>query len=263
MKKYLLIPLILLCVFTITIGQTNATDFTATDCNGQNHNLFTDLNNGKIVVLVWVMPCSGCISDALSAHDAVQYFSATYPGKVLYYLIDDVGNTNCATLSSWAGINGIGAKTTSFSNVGTPISENDYGGSGMPHVVVIGGTDHKVFLNIKNGANNEKAIQSAITQALNVTATNEMTNELNEVSIYPTIAKDMLTVNYSLLNASIVTYNIIDQQGKILMTNSIPKQAHGKYTMTIDVSNLLNNGLYFFQLRTTGINRLIKFTVIH
>src|SRR5438067_299698 len=63
MKKILLFVSFLL-INGITFGQTTATDFTATDCNSASQSLFTELNAGKIVVLIWVMPCSVCISDA-------------------------------------------------------------------------------------------------------------------------------------------------------------------------------------------------------
>lgn len=124
MKKSIVTLALLVSGSLATSAQTTATDFTATDCSGNVHTLFSDLNSGKIVVMVWVMPCGSCISDAKAAYDAVQTFATSHPGKVLYYLADDFGDSNCATLTSWANSYGIGAANRAiFSNSGNTIDE--------------------------------------------------------------------------------------------------------------------------------------------
>ena len=61
MKKTLLTAISGL--FTILgFAQTTATDFTANDCGGTSHTLFTELNAGNVIVITWVMPCSSCIT---------------------------------------------------------------------------------------------------------------------------------------------------------------------------------------------------------
>ena len=54
MKGTLLILTTILASFG-AFSQT-ATDFTCNDCAGSSHNLFSELDGGKVVVLVWVMP---------------------------------------------------------------------------------------------------------------------------------------------------------------------------------------------------------------
>src|SRR4051812_39968068 len=103
MKKALLAVSIFLLNGIMAYSQTTATDFTAADCSAVNHSLFTELNAGKVVVLVWVMPCGACVSDAKAGYDAAQSFAISNPGKVLYWMSDDAGNTACSSLSSWAG----------------------------------------------------------------------------------------------------------------------------------------------------------------
>src|SRR5262245_29254661 len=133
-----------------------ATDFTATDCNSVSHNLFTELAAGKVVVITWVMPCGACIGSASTAATTVQ--SMGNP-NVVFYLVDDAGNTSCTTLNSWASTNSI-TYTASFSNTGNLIKMTDYGTSGMPKTVVIG-PSHYVSYNV-NGTISQGALTTAI-----------------------------------------------------------------------------------------------------
>lgn len=56
MKKLLLAFSQLLLSGFMAFGQTTATDFTVNDCGGTSHNLFTELDAGKVIVLCWPMP---------------------------------------------------------------------------------------------------------------------------------------------------------------------------------------------------------------
>ena len=102
MKKTLLT--VLLAAFAKFTFATFATDFTATDCASTSHNLFTELAAGKVVVITWVMPCGACITGASNASNAV---IAVGNPNVVFYLVDDAGNTNCSSLNSWASTNSI------------------------------------------------------------------------------------------------------------------------------------------------------------
>jgi len=55
MKRSFLLSLIILFVLT-TFSQTIATDFLAEDCDGNMVHLFSELDEGKVVVIAWVMP---------------------------------------------------------------------------------------------------------------------------------------------------------------------------------------------------------------
>ena len=113
MKKILsTLSMALMLCSTISNAQT-AADFTALDCNGVSHNLYTDLGAGKVIVVTWVMPCGSCIGGAASAYNAVQSFATSNPGKVFNYLVDDAGSS-CSSLASWAMANGIDALLNHF-----------------------------------------------------------------------------------------------------------------------------------------------------
>ena len=119
---------------TIAFAQT-ATDFTANDCDGTSHNLFTELNSGKVIVICWVMPCSACKGPALTTQNVVNSYLTSHPHTVYMYMCDDYANTTCTSLDSWRNNNGI-TSATLFSDAA--INMADYGGNGMPKIVVIG-----------------------------------------------------------------------------------------------------------------------------
>lgn len=80
MKKIIFtLTIALMFVATISKAQTTASDFTATDCSSMSHNLYTELNAGKVVVISWVMPCSACVGGATAASNAVQSFATSHP----------------------------------------------------------------------------------------------------------------------------------------------------------------------------------------
>ena len=262
MKKILLSALTLLLPGIIAFSQTTATDFTATDCSSVSHTLFTELNAGKVVVLVWVMPCGSCISDAKAGYDAAQSFATSNPGKVLYWLSDDVGNTTCPTLSAWANTNSIGpANLIVFGNANDTINEAGYGGTGMPHVVVIGGTNHHIFYNQKNGSNDGTAITNAITQALATVGVSRVANSNNELKLFPNPAKNKITINYFLEQAAAVSVEIYNVIG-VKVKATIPlKQFPGQNSIVVNFENKLPNGIYMLRLNTESASQTIKFTI--
>lgn len=247
----------------LAIGQTTATDFTATDCSSGSHTLFTELNSGKIVVLVWVMPCGMCIGDAKAAYDAVQSFATSNPGKVIYWLSDDAGNNTCSSISSWASTNSIGTTGSSyFGNAGNTIDEANYGGSGMPHVVVIGGSSHHIYYNVKNGSGSGSAITSAISTALAATTgVGNVTNSVSVLSLFPNPAKDKISVNYGLDNATPVNVEVYDVVGKSVKTMSFGEQAFGQHSFDLNFDNKLSNGVYFLKLNIGNASQTVKFTI--
>jgi hypothetical protein len=263
MKKLLLSISVLLLTVIMAVGQTIATDFTATDCSSGSHTLFTELNSGKIVVLVWVMPCSMCIADAKAAYDAVQSFAISNPGKVIYWLSDDIGDNNCTVLSNWASTNGIGTTGSAyFNNNGKAIDEANYGGSGMPHVVVLGGTNHQIFYNQRNGSGDGAAITSAITTAINVTTgISSIGNSVKELTLSPNPAKDKISVAYNLDNANLVNAEVYNIIGKNVKTVSLGRQASGQHFFNVNFDNKLPNGVYFLKLNTGNTSQIVKFIV--
>ena len=226
MKKFLY-TIAVLCSLSNAQAQT-ATDFTATDCSSASHTLFTELNAGKIVVLTWVMPCAMCVNGGKAAQNAVQSFDATNPGKVVYWLIDDLGDTPCGSLSSWTSTNGI-TKPTLFGNAGNAIDENKFGGTGMPHVVVIA-PNKTILYNKKDGAtNDETGIKAAISQALTLSVAQI---DAAKISISPNPAMTQVRISY---DKAISAVKVLTTLGQTVAEFSYTEK---KLNPSIDMSSL-------------------------
>jgi hypothetical protein len=259
MKGLFLAFTLLILGISPAFSQSDAVNFNANDCGGTSHSLFAELVSGKVVVLVWVMPCASCINDARGAYDAAESFSTTNPGKVVYYMADDIGNTSCGTLSGWANTNGIKPNVTFFGNSGTAINENDYGGPGMPHVVVIG-PDKKIYFNVRNGSDDYNAIKDAISQALTSTGFQESAAPIKKLGLYPNPAAESLVVKYELTAFAETQYTILNSLGEIITTGQPGNLQAGKQEIHLDVSTL-KNGVYCLKLRAGNSEQVVRFVV--
>lgn len=254
MKKQLLSLLFAMFVGIAAFSQT-VPDFTATDCSGNSHNLYTELNAGKVIVLVWVMPCGACTGPALTAYNIVQSYANP---NVVYYLIDDAANTSCTSLSSWASGASVGSNRTTFST--SAIVESQYGGVGMPHVAVVGTSNHTYFFNALNSAaGNSTGIQNAINAAL-ATGINETGNNAFQLSVLPSPTAQTVKVTYSLKETTNVTLDIINEVGQSVIKKEQGKQAAGNYSSDIDL-NKSAAGVYFMRFTAGNHTQTVKFTI--
>ena len=255
MKKTLTIFLFLF-VSSICFGQTNSTNFNCKDCVDNNHDLFTELNAGKVIVLVWVMPCGACISPSRTAYDAVQSYASSNPGRVVFYLVDDLANTSCNTMIAWGNANAMSG-AVKFSNAA--INPTDYGEVGMPKIIVLGGVNHTVFYNEDNG-NNLAGIVPAIDLALAATSISENADTSLLLNVLINSEGNNTTIVYELKKEDAVKIEIIDITGKNIKTFNYTIQATGKHTILIDSGNF-NNGLYFLRVSSGEASKIIKFVI--
>jgi hypothetical protein len=255
MKNPILVSVLLLLASQL-FAQTTATDFTVSDCNGDSHTLFTELDSGKVVVICWVMPCGGCVSAALTAYNVAQSYESTNPGKVLFYLVDDYGNTSCTSVSSW-GTSNIGENITATFADAT-IDMADYGSAGMPKTVVIGGPSHTVYYNNNNSVSTS-SMQTAIESGLAETSAGIQNNysTSNLFTIYPNPTANSFFISYSLKTESemnIELYNLLGEKIDLIFSN---KQVAGNYKFEINTSNL-TKGTYLIKVNT----EILKFQVV-
>jgi hypothetical protein len=256
MKK-LILSLSILAAVTSANAQTYATNWTATDCNSTSHTLFNTLDSGKIIVFIWVMPCGSCINGAKAAYNAVQSFATSNPGKVRMYMADDLGDATCSYLQSWVTSNTIGSLSnmTIFSNAGNVIDENDFGGTGMPHTIVMGGTDHKIYYNKKNSATNDQpGITAAINSALATVGVSEVT-ESADFTVLPNPATDVVTID-GMKNISRI--EVVSVSGQAVRSEKI---GTGKTTVQVSLSGLAA-GIYLIKATdfhgNTSIQKIVK-----
>jgi hypothetical protein len=236
MKLWNVFTLALAIGLSSTAKAQFATDFTAADCAGTSHNLFAELNAGKVVVLTWVMPCASCVGPAQTASNTVRNLNNP---QVVFYMSDDYANTSCTTLASWAQSNSI-QPTATFSSA--QIRMTDYGSTGMPKTVVLGGAAHRVFLNVNNSLN-ASALTTAINQALQSNSTADLVEKA--FYTYPNPAQNeikLVMVDPSLNQEEILIYSTAGQLiKKVKASNAFTN------IPSINVSEL-QNGLYIIQI---------------
>lgn len=256
MKKTILLFTFLIAGLQISKAQT-AVNFNCNDCAGTNHDLFTDLNAGKVVVISFVMPCSSCIGPTLSAYNEVQNYATSNPGKVLFYIIDDNGNTSCSSLTTWCNTNGLGS-ATKISN--TSVTEAPYGTGGMPKIVVLGGTNHDVFFT-ENGSLNVTNFNAAIQNALTAVSVRENSFENFQLSLFPNPAKDKRTfISYNLKSTETIALDIYNTAGALVKKVIYEQQTAGKHEQALDLSGL-SNGTYFIKLHVGNKTDVLKFVI--
>ncbi len=158
-----ILSLLILAFFSVSVFPQTAVNFSCNDCSGNLHDLYSELDQENVIVICWVMPCSGCIDPSYTTYTEVQGFEATYPGRVHMYICDDEGTLSCPILVDWC-LNNNMLKTTRFSD--SLIRMTDYGPSGMPKIVVLGGgTSHHVYY-VANDSVDNVALHDSIVSAL-------------------------------------------------------------------------------------------------
>ncbi len=258
MKKTTLFLTILL--FSVYSFAQIATNFNCNDCDGNNVDLFSKLDSGKVVVICWVMPCSTCIPASKTSYNVVQSFQATYPGRVLFYLVDDYANTSCASLNSWAVSNNIPASAFSLRFSNALIDMTHYGSTGMPKIIVVAGTNHKVLYNA-NGSVVGSELQAAIYEGLNANAIEELIFTDGILNVFPNPVIDELNLSFKLTLKSEISIEIFDLAGKRLYFSSEEFKA-GENQKSINTS-CFANGNYFLKLNKKDYSKTIKFKILH
>ena len=255
MKQLLLSISLLLLNGVMAMGQT-ATDFTANDCSGTAHHLFAELDAGKIIVVAFVEPCGTCVGPSQNAMYTVQNYATSYPGKVLFYLSDDVANTPCSTLNGWAATNSINANSV-FSD--PAFVETPYGTIAMPKIVAFAGAGHQVIFSQDNGLNITN-LQNAINSAL-ATGVPNVNNNGFQLSVFPNPALDNISVSYNLNQSASISFEVYNLVGEKVKTITATKQAAGHHNLNINFSGKLSSGDYLLRLNADGTSEILKFSV--
>jgi hypothetical protein len=232
-----------------------ATDFTANDCNGTSHNLFTELNAGKVIVLCWVMPCGACTGPALTTYNVVQSYQGSNPNKVYMYTCDDYANTNCTALNSWATGAGVAQQTWSLRFSNAVIDMANYGSAGMPKIVVIG-PNHTVFYNVNNTVNSAN-LQNAINAALSTTGNIEHNNTASFLNILPNPAGSTAEIKFNLIKSSDIALELYNLEGKMVQQIFSGKLNAGENKIPVNLEKL-TDGMYLVKFSDGGKNQFIN-----
>jgi len=263
MKHFLSLSALIVLSLGTVFSQTHATDFTADDCDGNTHNLFSELDNGDVIVIAWVMPCFSCISGPLSAYFTAEAFEITHPGRVKFYVADDYGNTSCSSLQDWCNNNGM-TDVPVFSD--SSVDMSDYGTSGMPKVIVVGCTSHEIFFNSNFGVVGIKdAIEVALDSDCNADAVIELDEEncienLN-AELYPIPTASSFTLVYEVENADPLELVIRGLDGREVYKSTLHHNSTGPQEKHFNDLNL-SLGTYLVTLSNSSTRTVLDLVIL-
>lgn len=249
------LTIILMVIVTLVNGQSVAMDFNQEECNGPSHHLYDELDEGKAIILEFVMlNCAPCIVGTKALDKIMSSYDETHPDRVELYSFGFLDSYTCEQMMAWINNNNF----THPVFTGGEQQVNYYGGMGMPTIVVIGRGDHKVFFKSAGyTAELDDEIRTAIDSALmyNPTGVEEKFGS-DQFSAFPTMFTDNFHIDTDNVpvGSEAVLYNIV---GKRIKTYTVP--ATGRITVS---GAELTKGLYFIRLQsvgaTSGSIRLIK-----
>ncbi|MBK7553729.1 MAG: T9SS type A sorting domain-containing protein [Flavobacteriales bacterium] len=231
MKKLFSVILASACLASAT-AQTTALDFTANDCDGVSHNLFTELEAGDVVIIELVMMgCQPCVTAGNSLKNNVLP-NVSDPSRVKLYSIGFTNGITCTQMNDWKNTNGF----THTVFAGMSAQTTHYGGMGMPTIAVVGGAAHDVFYSEQGHSDSDNpdilaAIEAALVAGVGI-------NEVNstDVVIHPNPVVDILNFD----KADWTNARLLELQGREVMNVQL---VAGK----LDVS-LLQPGMFVLQL---------------
>ena len=254
---------IFLSFISISIAFAQATDFTTDDCNGISHQLFSELDAGNVIVIAWVMPCGPCATYSMPAYSAAQSYATSHPGKVHFYIADDAISPiygPCSSLPAWGSSNSM-PNSIFFQSV--DVNMNGYGTSGMPKVVVLGGSDHTIFYNKNDSHINFNDVQSAINDALAapLALTEQQNSKLGLISFPNPAQNGLLNISYEIDRIENINFDILNILGETVLTlDDQTPQTIGQHNNTFDISKL-TKGTYFLKFSTLFHTEISRFVV--
>lgn len=261
-KRYILLVLLFSTMITVTsFAQMTAMDFNRKDCNGNNQNLYSDLNSGKVVIMEYFMtscapcPAAGTVLENMKAHLLSQF-----PGKIKSYSIAFNNTYSCSTVINWVN-------TYSFTTI--PMDSGAaqvayYGGMGMPTIVIAAGSNHQLLGNPYIGFTNSDTTQMAsnIRSFLSSqVGIEENSLSIGNVTIYPNPSHSELKLNYFVKDAGQITIELIDVTGKLVKLLSIETTNTGFYNRSFNIQQIPSG---FYSLRISNGNTLLnkKITIV-
>jgi len=240
-------------------SQTTAMDFSGQDCNGNNVNLFADLDAGKAVMLIFYMPnCGTCPPAASQMQAMANNINATHPGLVKAYSFPYQNSTTCTYSSGWVVNNNLPLFAPMDSGA---VQVAYYGGFGMPTVVLLGGDNHDVLF-VTQDYNTSDTTTMRDLILTNVTAGLDKQTAITNLSVYPNPTTDFINVSFHSNSGSEGYIELTDLNGKRVMALSKETMTKGMIEKQINVSSI-PAGNYILQIHIDGSTISQKLNVAH
>ncbi len=260
MKKLIYTFFALLFTINISKAQT-AMQLNGPDCNGVSHDLFADLDAGKAVILHFFMPsCGSCPPPAQKIQKMANNILATHPGMITAYAMPFNNSTTCAYTSSWVSSNSLSLYMP-YDSGATQVA--NYGGFGMPTVVLLGGADHRVLFSTMSFSTSDTTIMrdSILALLAGTTGIIDLPSAVSAFQVFPNPASENVSINLSLKEETNVLVDVTDLNGKqvaIILNekrNGVVKEQFNTIA--------LPNGNYLIRMQVNDKTVTEKLTVNH
>lgn len=241
-------------------GPTTATDFTLNDCNGTQHQLFTELDKGDVVAIEFVMGCLPCVQGRKALDKMEASYAVSHPGKFHVYTFGYSEGVDCSSIQSWMSTNKFNG--VCFGGDDTVISA--YGAEvGMPTMCIVGGVDHKV-LYWKAGFSNKDttAMKTAISQVLQTSSVSPTNNGNESLAIYPNPSSLTASLKINCLTEGVRTVTLYSAKGTRVLSIFEGRLSVGDQTVDFSTKDLAS-GTYYVHVTTGGESTVIPLTVVH
>lgn len=263
MKKTIFTLFALMFVVSISMAQTTAKQIKGYACNGNPVDLYSDLDEGKAVILFYYMPsCGSCPPPAQKIQKMANSINSMYPGKVKGYVFPFQNSTTCTYSATWVSSNGLSTIYTAMDSGAADVAY--YGGFGMPTVVLVGGKDHKVLFSTLDFSTSDTTIMR--NKILNLfsgsSGISEIENPVSNISVFPNPAKDKVQVEMNISQSSNVKIEVLNILGEAIFTINEGKVTPGMLKEEINTENF-NNGVYFIRVNSDASTSGYRFIVAH
>lgn len=255
-----LLSLISIVIFSsASFSQTTAMNFSGVDCNGNNVDLFTDLDAGKAVVLFFYMPnCGSCPPPAQKIQTMANNINANNPGAVKAYSFPYQNSTTCSYSATWVTSNNLSLYTPMDSGA---VQVAYYGGFGMPTVVLLGGNNRDVLFTSQDFNTSDTTVMRDLILGM-LANTTELSQNQFHVELFPNPSSDLLHLSFIAPANAESFIEIIDLNGKIIQTTTLENLNEGKIEKEINVS-ALKNGNYFLNLHLNEQTIKQQISILH
>ena len=246
----------------ISKAQMTAMDFEGNDCKGNYHHIFADLDSGKAVLLHFYMSgCGSCPPPAKKIQKMANNILAQYPGMITAYAFPFSNTTTCSYSSSWVSTNGLSLYAPMDSGANMVAY---YGGFGMPTVVLLGGTDHRVMFSSQSFSTSDTTeMRDSILSLLNgANGIADLPNSVSVFNVFPNPATDVVSVNLKLKETSNVLIEVADMTGKQVIAIMNEKKNAGVVSKQFNTA-ALPNGNYLVHLNVNGKITTKKLSIAH
>lgn len=228
---------------------TTATNWTLTDCYGNSHTLYNELDSNKVVCMFFEMGCLSCITAGKSLE--TYHKTKCDTNKVKCYYFDYNSGSTCSDVETWKSTNGL-----TFPSFPNAYSIMQPYGNGMP-LIVIAGFNRKIYY---KGGWNQAKIEQAIAKAAYANVGMAELVDAASLTIFPNPAADEATLSFNLNTSGTVKIAVTDLLGKNVVTVYNGNLQAGSQQMKV-TTDKLSNGLYLVQIETaTGIQQ-VQFNV--